>query len=104
MGPIQRVTAPTVDVLTVLLEADGPLWGLAIAKQSGRTPASIYPILSRLEDGGWVVGSWEVDEERAGPRRRLFRFTDAGRIGARQVVSDYVARHAPAPRPRTRLA
>ncbi|MDJ1114949.1 MULTISPECIES: PadR family transcriptional regulator [Microbacterium] len=104
MGPIQRVTAPTVDVLTVLLEADEPMWGLAIAKQSGRTPASIYPILSRLEEGGWVAGSWDVDEERTGPRRRLFRFTEAGRTGARHVVNDYVARHAPAPQARARLA
>lgn len=104
MGPIQRVTAPTVDVLAVLLEAHEPMWGLAIAKQSGRTPASVYPILSRLEDGGWIVGSWDVDVERTGPRRRIFRFTDEGRSAAQQVVSDYVAAHAPAPRVRTRLA
>jgi len=104
MGPIQRVTASTVDVLAVLLEAHEPMWGLAIAKQSGRTPASIYPILSRLEDGGWVVGSWDIEEERSGPRRRLFVYTDAGRSGAQLVVSDYLARHASISRVRARLA
>src|SRR5437773_11987501 len=39
--------------------------------------ASLYPLLYRLEDKGWIVGRWV---EKAGERRRRFyRITPAGR-------------------------
>jgi transcriptional regulator len=38
--------------------------------------ASLYPLLYRLEDRGWIVGRWV---EKAGERRRRFyRLTAAG--------------------------
>src|ERR687886_1717596 len=38
--------------------------------------ASLYPLLYKLEDRGWIVGRWV---EKAGERRRRFyRLTDAG--------------------------
>lgn len=44
---------------------------------------SLYPLLYRLEDRGWITGSWV---ERAGERRRRFyRVTPEGRkVLARQ--------------------
>ena len=39
--------------------------------------ASLYPLLYRMEDRGWIVGRWV---ERAGERRRRFySITDEGR-------------------------
>jgi transcriptional regulator len=39
--------------------------------------ASLYPLLYRMEDRGWIVGRWV---ERAGERRRRFySITDMGR-------------------------
>jgi transcriptional regulator len=39
--------------------------------------ASLYPLLYRMEDRGWIVGRWI---EKAGERRRRFyRLTAAGR-------------------------
>lgn len=39
--------------------------------------ASLYPLLYRLEDRGWIVGRWV---EKAGERRRRFyRLTPAGK-------------------------
>ncbi|HEX5069675.1 MAG TPA: PadR family transcriptional regulator [Vicinamibacterales bacterium] len=45
--------------------------------------ASLYPLLYRLEQRGWVTGRWtEREGER---RRRLYRLTPAGRkVLARQ--------------------
>ncbi len=38
---------------------------------------SLYPILCRLEDKGWITGRWV---EKAGERRRrMYRLTPAGR-------------------------
>jgi transcriptional regulator len=40
-------------------------------------PASLYPVLYRLERRGWIVGRWvEAPRER---RRRYYRLTPAGR-------------------------
>jgi transcriptional regulator len=40
--------------------------------------ASLYPLLYRLEERGWIQGRWI---ERAGERRRRFyRITAAGRV------------------------
>jgi PadR family transcriptional regulator, regulatory protein PadR len=39
--------------------------------------ASLYPLLMRLERGGWIEGRWV---EKAGERRRrMYRLTSAGR-------------------------
>jgi transcriptional regulator len=45
--------------------------------------ASLYPLLYRLEQRGWIVGRWT---EKAGERRRrLYRLTTSGRaVLARQ--------------------
>lgn len=38
--------------------------------------ASLYPLLYRLEDRGWIEGTWR---QVGGRRRRLYRLTAAGR-------------------------
>lgn len=70
-------------VLSML--AEGRLHGYELAKrieeESGGklrfTLASLYPLLYRMEERGWVRGSWETG--RAGRRRRYYRLTPAGR-------------------------
>ena len=85
MELIQRVTAPTVDVLKVLLESSAPVWGLLIIKQTGRLPGTVYPVLERLERQGWVTASWEEDTSRPGPRRKLYEFTADGEAAAKDA-------------------
>ena len=92
MEPLSRVTAATIDVLSVLDEASEPTWGLAIIKSSGRPAGSVYPILERLENSGWVRSEWEDDPGRSGPRRRLYEFTDAGAEAARTAIVGFRAR------------
>src|SRR3970040_370965 len=55
--------------------------GQLIAGRSGGTRrfkvASLYPLLYRLEDRGWIAGRWV---EKAGERRRRFyRLTSEGK-------------------------
>ncbi len=38
---------------------------------------TLYPLLGRLQDAGWVAGEWEPG--RAGPGRKVFSLTRAGR-------------------------
>ena len=66
MGHGFRVTDATLDVLgEVLLDGDDELYGLKIAKAAGRPTGSVFPILGRLEQMGWVVSEWESSDPAA---------------------------------------
>jgi PadR family transcriptional regulator PadR len=95
------VTRPLLDVLEVLLQAldDGDeLHGWAIMKRVQRSGPTVYGVLDRLEDAGWVTGRWEdqpVEPNR--PRRRLYLLTPPGVRAARELLAD--RRSAAAHRP-----
>lgn len=87
--PKFRVTDATLDVLEVLLTQDDTLYGLKIAKQTGRPTGSIFPILARLEEHGWVESAWETAERpERGARRRLYRLKGEGLVQARALLRE----------------
>jgi len=90
-GPA-RVTGPLLDVLGAFLEASGDnieLHGWAILKATKRSGPTVYGVLDRLEDAGWVVGRWETQHPQANkPRRRLYRLTPSGIIAARALLAE----------------
>ena len=92
--PIERVTKTTIAVLTVLTTAESTLWGLETVRRSGMQSGTVYPILDRLEQAGWLTSDWEVDNERSGPRRRYYELTPEGREGALEVLAKYGEKQA----------
>ena len=86
MEPLARLGRATIDVLTVLLGSDEPRWGLELIKLTGRPSGTVYPLLDRLERAGWVSSQWEVDTQRSGPRRRVYRMTPDGVVAARDAL------------------
>ena len=98
MEPLSRITAATIDVLTVLEHEKNSCWGLLVIKSSGRPAGTVYPILERLEQSGWVTSSWEEDDLRQGPRRRYYELTEDGAAAARAAIGEFAAkRRAAAP-------
>ncbi|MEH1130841.1 PadR family transcriptional regulator [Micromonospora sp. CPCC 206061] len=87
-----RMTGAMHDVLALLLEA----WnekrephGWLIMKSLRRSGPAVYSALDRLEDKGWITGTWEVlpeGERRA--RRRYYRLTATGVEAARSAVAE----------------
>jgi PadR family transcriptional regulator, regulatory protein PadR len=79
-----RITPQTAVVLKALRDApkDG-LYGLQVADAVHLPTGSIYPILLRLEQAGWVIGVWEdpqqVAAEKRRRRRRFYVLTALGR-------------------------
>ena len=75
----------TLDLLVLRILALGPYHGQAIARviqqRSGDTllvdHGSLYPALQRLEDRGWIRGSWGTSENNR--RARFYSLTAAGR-------------------------
>jgi transcriptional regulator len=75
----------SAELLILAALEDGQLHGYDIAREIGRRSdglltfhvASLYPLLYRLEDRGWIAGRWV---EKAGQRRRrYYRLTTMGR-------------------------
>ncbi|WP_420369443.1 PadR family transcriptional regulator [Curtobacterium sp. L1-20] len=96
------MTASTIDVLSALLDHDGPAWGLLVIKATGRPAGTVYPILERLEQRGWIASSWEDDDARPGPRRRMYEYTPDGRAAALDARAAF-RRRAPQRRPSGRV-
>jgi DNA-binding PadR family transcriptional regulator len=79
---IKRGTAELA-VLSILEE--GSLHGYEMARRievqtKGAlrfTLAALYPMLYRMEERGWIRGSWETSSN--GRRRRCYRLTPAGK-------------------------
>jgi transcriptional regulator len=75
----------TLDLLILRILALGPHHGQGIARvighRSGDTllvdHGSLYPALQRLEDRGWIKGSWGTSENNR--RARFYSLTAAGR-------------------------
>ena len=85
--------------LTVLaaLNAEPTAWrhGYELAKATGLQSGSLYPILVRLAERGYLETRWEEEQPQGRPRRHLYRLTGTGVTLAREA-----AVHQRASRPR----
>jgi PadR family transcriptional regulator, regulatory protein PadR len=84
----------------MLADPAGEWYGLQLCEETGLPSGTIYPIVARLEQLGWVASSWEdpsrhVAEGR--PRRRYYRLTGEGATQAREALAG-VRRSAKKPR------
>jgi DNA-binding PadR family transcriptional regulator len=86
-----RLTQPTLKVLRFLLET--PREGRSGAEMSKATKVgsgTLYPMLARLENAGWLTSEWEtIDPSEAGrPRRRFYKLTALGQNNARAALAE----------------
>ena len=87
-----RLTRTSRLVLEALVDGfEDDLWGLKICNVAGLPSGTVYPLLSRLEDIGWVQARWERDEDSptrsTGPRRRFYTLTPDGLVAARTALA-----------------
>lgn len=56
------------------------LHGYELMQLTGLASGTLYPILLRFEEAGWLRSAWEnADPKHEGrPKRRLYRITGAG--------------------------
>src|SRR5260370_6913608 len=84
-----QITAQTLAVLMAL--RDWPREGLSgaqIARTTKLASGTLYPILGRLEQAGWLESQWETDDPHTlgRPRRRFYQITGLGESRARTAV------------------
>ncbi len=87
-----RLSSASLKVLRLFV--DTPRQGRSGAEISRITSVgagTLYPMLVRLEDAGWLKGEWEdVDPSKAGrPRRRVYRITGVGQTEARAALEPF---------------
>lgn len=69
----------TTQVLLALAE-DPAAWrhGYDLCQQTGLKAGTLYPILIRLADRGWLETEWETEIPAGRPPRHLYRLTETG--------------------------
>lgn len=82
----QPNTSPqTLRVLRLLLE-EPTAWhyGYEISQRTGLKSGTLYPILIRLADQGWLETRWAQPERQGRPARHTYRLTQ---VGSRQATA-----------------
>lgn len=85
-----RLTLQSLRVLNVFLEKPRvSLSGSDVRKVSSLSTGTLYPILMRFEEAGWLESRWEdVEPSEVGrPRKRLYRITPSGLARASQAFN-----------------
>ena len=79
MTRIRKPSPSTLMILESLSNSPEGLHGYALMKASGLASGTLYPILARLAERGWLEKTWETGEDVAGPPRRIYTLTSLGR-------------------------
>jgi DNA-binding PadR family transcriptional regulator len=92
------MSVQTQAVLAAFLrEPSESRYGLELAREAGLAGGTLYPILARLEEAGWLESFWEeIDPGSAGRRpRRYYRLTGVGEREAPRVLQATIERLSP---------
>jgi PadR family transcriptional regulator PadR len=83
-------TSPqTLKVLTqLLIRRDAWHYGYALARETSLPSGTLYPILIRLAEQGWLQTKWTEPDRPGVPPRHTYRLTRAGaRAAAERIQS-----------------
>jgi DNA-binding PadR family transcriptional regulator len=84
---MQRLTRTTTRTLLAFLEAPRSWrYGYDLMKVANLSSGTLYPLLARLTDDGWLESRWQESELPGRPPRQLYRLTATGRIQARHAL------------------
>ena len=85
MALARKCSRQTLAVLAALMEQPRP-WqhGYELSKATGLKSGTLYPILMRLSDLGFLDSRWKDAERPGRPPRHVYRLTAAGLALARE--------------------
>jgi PadR family transcriptional regulator len=89
----------TLHVLQAI--ASGYVYGFDIMDATRLPSGTVYPILSKLEDSGFVRSRWEdprIAKREKRPARRSYEITGAGREAVSETLRKYKKLHRLVPR------
>lgn len=90
--PLPRLTTNVLRVLNLLSSAgtEKGFCGADVRKETRLATGTVYPLLLRLEEAGWVTSRWEeIDPAEAKrPRKRFYELTREGREQLNSALAD----------------
>src|SRR5438270_11278201 len=90
-----RLSPQTRSVLQALSETSTPWhYGYDLSRLTGLKSGTLYPILGRMHEAGWLDTKWEQSNETGRPARHLYRLTTIGRTEARKIFKETGKAHA----------
>ena len=79
VAPKQHSSRQTRELLEALSNPESSWrYGYDLSKETGLKSGTLYPMLSRLEQSGWLETRWEEPSAPGRPARHLYRLTPAG--------------------------
>lgn len=93
-----NLTPKMAMVVKLFLEdPDQPHYGFELMRLTGLPSGSLYPMLARLEEAGWLTGGKENIDPRAEgrPPRRTYRITGAAVTVARLQLAALSEQYRP---------
>lgn len=92
----RNLSVQTLRVLAILAERpDVPLYGWEIMQRASLAGGTVYPILARLQERGWVTSQWEVPPPPGRTPRRFYSLTETGKtdgVGQARGILDGISR------------
>lgn len=79
MTRTRRLSTAALKILDSLSRAPDGLHGYALMKHTQLASGTLYPILMRFADRGWLEKAWDMEGVESGPPRRIYTLTDKGR-------------------------
>jgi DNA-binding PadR family transcriptional regulator len=93
-----ELTPKMAKVLKVFLQAPAePRYGFELMKLTGMASGSLYPMLARLEEAGWLTrGKENIDPHQKGrPPRLHYRITGAAASAAQLQLAELSEQYRP---------
>ena len=89
MPRLPNTSPQTLSVLELLLESPHSWhYGYALSQLTGLKSGTLYPILLRLADQGWLETRWAEPEQPGRPPRHTYRLTGQGAKAARTKLAE----------------
>ena len=89
MPRLPNTSPQTLSVLALLLESPRSWhYGYGLSQVTGLKSGTLYPILLRLADQGWLETRWAEPEQPGRPPRHTYRLTGAGAKTARTKLAE----------------
>lgn len=90
MARASNISPQTLSVLELLLESPRSWhYGYALSQRTGLKSGTLYPILVRLAEQGWLDTQWSESDEPGRPPRHTYRLTGEGAKSARQRIAEF---------------
>ena len=90
MARASNISPQTLSVLELLLESPRAWhYGYALSQRTALKSGTLYPILVRLADQGWLDTQWSEPDEPGRPPRHTYRLTGEGAKSARQRIAEF---------------